>query len=334
MSNGWLGVDLFFVLSGFLLSRQLIGEMAHAGRIDIGAFWRRRLLRILPCYLVVILSTWAFLQYGPISGIEVGYLELLVHLFFLQDYAGSALLVPSWSLATELKFYLLLPLLVWLLTSLTWKGAALALVILSLGSATARATVAASSGSVDWVEFFWKARTPFHLAMDGLLIGVCAGYLAEHAPKIPQSAMRVMLLSSLAVVAWVMVTKDWSANPSLDTVAVIWITSILFAIAALSAYDLEAKGNFLVPRAPVTWLARISYPLYLVHYLLLPPALSWAKVLAVGEVQTVFAFWVLYLTTSILVAWALHGIVEVPFLTFRDRGRGATWTLSKRGSAG
>jgi peptidoglycan/LPS O-acetylase OafA/YrhL len=330
-ANGWLGVDLFFVLSGFLLSHQLIQEMTNKGQIDVPGFWRRRLLRILPCYLAIIVPAWLVLEYGGEAQTGLGHLELLVHLVFLQDYAGSVLLVPSWSLATEMKFYLLLPLLVWLGSRMRWRGAVCFFLLASLGVLALRLDAAAAVGGADWSTYFWHVRAPFHLAIDGLLLGLGIGYVSTHLQAIPRVVSLVVCLMSGALVTGLLAFRDWSTNPSVDTAVVVWLVSTLFALAILFAGALEARSALFRRWNWIVWLARISYPLYLVHYLLLPRALSWAEMLALGQAQTVWVFWTLYLGASVLVAWVVHRAIEVPFLALRDRRARTVWALSNRG---
>ena len=112
MINGWMGVDLFFVLSGFLITHHICHRYADGfdrrGLID---YVRRRLFRIVPAYYVVLLlvAAGAF-PYYPVAperlGERVGY-----HLLFMQDYLPSDIVVVFWSLGVEEKFYVLAPLL-------------------------------------------------------------------------------------------------------------------------------------------------------------------------------------------------------------------------------
>ena len=102
--NGWIGVDLFFVLSGFLIGRQ-------AWRGDsLRRFWFKRVTRILPAYwacLAVVAIGLTVAGAWPKSGAD-----FLAHVVMLQDYTGSVFVPAFWSLGAEEKFYLLAPLLV------------------------------------------------------------------------------------------------------------------------------------------------------------------------------------------------------------------------------
>lgn len=114
MNFGWTGVDLFFVLSGFLVGGLLFKELKSYGKVHVGRFLIRRGLKIWPVY-------FAYLAYYVAKGLHRGWGiggtwgKLYPNFFHIQDYVESAP-AHTWSLAVEEHFYLALPILVWLLT--------------------------------------------------------------------------------------------------------------------------------------------------------------------------------------------------------------------------
>jgi peptidoglycan/LPS O-acetylase OafA/YrhL len=112
MLNGWVGVDLFFVLSGFLIARQLLREIGASGTLDLPRFLLRRGLRIVPAYAAVLalVVLGAFPLYA-VNPDNLG-LRTVYHLVFLQDYLPADINVVYWSLGVEEKFYLAAPLIV------------------------------------------------------------------------------------------------------------------------------------------------------------------------------------------------------------------------------
>src|SRR6476469_10780651 len=104
---GWIGVDLFFVLSGYLIGGQLLAPLTRKEPVKLGRFFLRRALRILPAYLVIlaiyfVLPAWR--EYPDIS-------PLWKFLLSVQNIGlrGGTAFSPAWSLAVEDQFYLLLP---------------------------------------------------------------------------------------------------------------------------------------------------------------------------------------------------------------------------------
>jgi peptidoglycan/LPS O-acetylase OafA/YrhL len=115
LTRGFLGVDFFFVLSGFLITTLLLREEAESGRFSLRGFYWRRLVRIVPVYffVVTLVSAWYILGKG-----ETDYVGLVPwYYLFLVNFltTGIPLLGPTWSLSVEEQYYLLWPLLLLLL---------------------------------------------------------------------------------------------------------------------------------------------------------------------------------------------------------------------------
>ncbi len=106
VANGWIGVDLFFVLSGFFIGGQLWKEQIRRGTVDVGRFMLRRGFRIWPLYyffFVVVLSIYLTLGVAPKT---YGWSDLV----FLTNYVNHGIVEGSWSLCTEEQFYIVTPL--------------------------------------------------------------------------------------------------------------------------------------------------------------------------------------------------------------------------------
>ena len=108
--QGWVGVQMFFVLSGFLITTLMLREEHRTGRISLGEFYLRRAFRILPVYFVVLLVTVvASAFYGTFVSNGIGP-ALKYFLTFTNEFAGASPYGQSWSLGIEQKFYLVWPL--------------------------------------------------------------------------------------------------------------------------------------------------------------------------------------------------------------------------------
>src|SRR4029077_13524515 len=151
LPGGYLGVDLFFVLSGYLITSLLLAEHARTGRINLLAFWMRRVRRLLPALLVVLVVMAVIIQLqGDVLAEGAARGDLLATLFYVanwhfvtsgQSYFSQYLSVSpdlhTWSLAVEEQFYLLWPLVVVaVLARFSRRALAVVAVVITLASAT------------------------------------------------------------------------------------------------------------------------------------------------------------------------------------------------------
>ena len=313
--NGWIGVDLFFVLSGYLISRHLL----RAGIGSDGFSWARyaamRALRILPAYYAVLLLTAAgafplFDVPDHALGLRIAY-----HLLFLQDYLPSDINVVFWSLGVEEKFYLCAPLLILALLRVQSARSrqALLLLLFLLPTLCRIAVFMAAADGYDYPEFWRTFRSPFHMALEGLLAGVAIA-LAEQAGLVRQ-AKRVgaaMLAGSILALAIWTATHDFMA--SIDAADILSQPPLIaLAAGAITLGGVQLAGTRMPLARPIQAVARLSYSLYLIHFPLIP--LVMAVALPLGPL----AFWTFYLGVSFLAALLLHIAVERPFLLWKDR---------------
>ncbi|HSU69689.1 MAG TPA: acyltransferase, partial [Tepidisphaeraceae bacterium] len=199
---GWTGVDLFFVLSGFLIGGLLFAEIRDEGRLRLGRFLVRRALRIWPAY-------FAFLGFAVILSVEAhgglwaGAKPLLPNLVHLQNYLGTPE-IHTWSLAVEEHFYVVLPLVLLLLlrlNKLSWIPVLLLLVCFGcLGLRLANPNHSFS---------FETHLTPTHLRLDSLGFGVLLAYGHQFRPgvfswvpryRIPLLVVGIALLSPMLAI--------------------------------------------------------------------------------------------------------------------------------------
>jgi peptidoglycan/LPS O-acetylase OafA/YrhL len=108
--QGWVGVQVFFALSGFLITTLALREVSRRGRLDFRAFYLRRFFRIVPVYLVVLAIVAAQVAINDSGGTEFA-AALPYYLTFFNDVAPNAAYVHTWTLGIEQKFYLIWPLL-------------------------------------------------------------------------------------------------------------------------------------------------------------------------------------------------------------------------------
>lgn len=279
---GYVGVDLFFVLSGFLLSMPFHrAALAGAPRPSLITFWNHRCRRVLPAY---------WLQLGILAAVYLiagnstlaAPANLSAHALLIQNLAPWPvnLLNPVyWSMPVEWDFYVVLPLLALLVSRCRWQLAltlavafAIAFRVLCYWSLT-DATLARFVGYGDVQQL--PAR------IDQFFVGICAAWIAATKPLSQRSANTWLLAGAIAVVTMVFVAAprgDFLVR--IDVPYVFFhhtITALGFGMLVLGATGPSRIGAALFANRPMMILGLISYSLYLWHYPLLSAAqaLGW-----------------------------------------------------------
>ncbi len=260
---GWAGVDLFFVLSGFLMGQLVLRERSRTGSFDGRRFTARRLLRLWPV-LYVFLAVHAVLGEEPVGS------YLWQNALHVQNYAGTSL-AHLWSLAVEEHFYLLLAVLFPLFARRRGSVRVLVgvLVAVLVGSLALRGTgVAAGVGEV---QLQWRT----HFRMDALAAGVLLAVLKVHAPA---------AFERLAGRRWLWAAVTAAGVAFLATVGKIGAlgSTLGYTVAYLTgaAFLLLLHGAAWVPRAgwltrPMAALGRYSYGIYVWHVFAAELVLGW-----------------------------------------------------------
>jgi hypothetical protein len=188
---GWIGVDLFFVLSGYLIGGQLLAPLARGNKISLGRFFARRALRVMPAYFVVLavyflLPSWR--EYPDMSQ------PLWKFLLSIQNIAlhGGTAFSHAWSLAVEDQFYLVLPFLLLFLFRRP-RAAVIVPCLLVVGGIGLRAFLAAQNPSVDGGVSFRGFQAwiyyPTWTRLDPLVCGVALAAIERFRPKWWQGLM-------------------------------------------------------------------------------------------------------------------------------------------------
>ncbi len=324
--NGWIGVDLFFVLSGFLIARQLLNLQERQGGLRYGPYILRRMLRILPTYVfVLLLAAAGLIPFYPMDSAALGF-RVTYHLLLLQDYLASDIVTPFWSLAVEEKFYLLAPVILGSAFAVRGLRARMILVVAAILLAILLrvGTALRVDSGIGYELFFRLFRQPFHACLDALALGMLAALLHRQAMAAAASRLRrhasalfwsgLALLLLLAAPGDLMAHIGWWDETLQPTCIAAGFTALLLG-AALGGGPQRALGAH--------WLlviARLSYPLYLIHMTLIP--LAWWLAGATpeqGDLEALLRFLPIYFGLSGLAAAAIHFAVEKPFLIFKAR---------------
>lgn len=298
-SNGWMGVDVFFVMSGYL-----IGTQFFYGDDGIGSFYIKRWLRTLPLYFVVLFFyIWVKPALGfPFRG------EAAPYFFFLQNYTGVPDFVPSWSLCIEEQFYLIFPVIAYLVAPLRLGG--LFWLLPMIASAFARFLFWRSQGGgAETLDFFCHAVLfKTHMHLDGLAAGLFVASTRRYWSNWP--AFRCTLAAALGLVCLI-VTVNYAGRPWEGRGFVACFTGLAAGVALLLPWLLRLE---LGRRAAMffRYVALWSYGIYI-----------WNDVVsrAVERHRPAFGSETLlvFFSLSFGIAITTYYLVELPLLRLRER---------------
>lgn len=324
---GWMGVDLFFALSGFLICGQLFRAMAQGHRADAGSFYLRRGFRTLPAYLVVLVLYFAvpgWREFQPIQPLWQ-FLTFTENLFFVPDHTKAFSHV--WSLCVEEQFYLAAPFVVWLLGRRSPGRRALVIgAALVLGGILLRAGIwltevgplqHAEPQSLYWHAWITRIYYASWCRLDGLTAGAAFAFVSVYKPDWWAMLTRRgdLLLAAGATGVALSVWTFWGqADFAPSVVGYPLLSFSMAALVAGGASPTSLIGRFAVPGAGA--IAAISYSLYLSHKAAIH--LLKAAVGPVLEAHPVLTF-LAYSAAVLVVGGGLYLLVERPFLCLRDR---------------
>lgn len=317
--SGWTGVDLFFVLSGFLIGRILFQEVKSTGTVAVGSFLLKRGLRIWPLYYficaIVLTKLVLFHQLPPVS-------EILPDLFFVTNFFKETLIFGSWSLSVEEQFYLFAA--VFILISRRW--------------------VRSRTGKITHFLLFLFCCVPFarlavwnHFSSNGMNLNfleweILHAYIFTHCDGL----LIGLIFASVVVFRPNLATRDSWIKPLLTTAVLVsavltWVDHILFKytfvtlIFASMLWSVVTDPKSLFARI-LSWkyfqiTSRLSYGMYLWYRFPLWRIASETRALLPGASSSV-QWWVVFMvafTLAALLAAVTYALVERPFLQLRDQ---------------
>jgi len=292
---GWAGVDLFFVLSGFLISGLLFREFIETGAINFRRFIIRRGFKIWPA-LYVYLLVMRLLMAGQPGGVQSGFIEsvLFVRNYFPMADRGGYFFDHTWSLAVEEHFYLLLPLLLMALIRLGGGGLRLVPWIFLF---TATACLA--------LRFAFHPEQCYatHFRIDELFGGVTLGYLHHfHRERFRTLATNWSLLAAALFLLPMFLLREGELHT--------WgFASLMIGFALLVAWAVERRAAKVLK--PIAWIGVSSYSIYL-----------WQQPVGMGFVKwgaDSLLRYSCYLFVAITLGAAMAKAIERPALALRER---------------
>jgi peptidoglycan/LPS O-acetylase OafA/YrhL len=271
--GGYIGVDVFFVLSGFLITSLLLAEYVETGDVSFLDFYIRRALRLLPALFLVLAAVITFsaifgnLRSNAIDvGLVLGYAANWARAF---GFDRPDLLGHCWSLSIEEQFYFFWP----------------AVFILSMRSISSKHKLLAIVGSLAALSAFDRVTLQYFGAgymrlyngldtrADSLLIGsaLAVALAAYGLPRRDSRLGKAILYAALATVpafAFLLITNNFESN-SLPAMLSVGYTAVALLSAVVILYLAvypDSRISRLLGYGPIVWTGKISYGLYLIHY--------------------------------------------------------------------
>lgn len=314
ITGGFIGVDIFFVISGFLISTILVGAL-EAGRFSLADFYSRRVRRIFPALLLVLIACAVA---GWFTLLPEDYRQLAIHILGGAGFASNLLLwsesgyfdadaatkplLHLWSLGLEEQFYIVWPLLLWAAYKLRAN-------VLAVAVALAAASLALEALLIqhDATAAFYSPPARFWELLAGAMLAMRKRAVRSNSLSFAGAALigtgLALITERSAFPGW------WAALP---------VTGAALIIAA--GPDAWLNRRLLSNRVMV-WFGCISYPLYLWHW----PLLAFARILETARPP--FTTRVAAVLLSILLAWLTYVVVEKP-IRLGNRSRAVPLALA------
>lgn len=326
LSGGFLGVDIFFVISGYLISLIVFRDLV-CGEFSFSRFYARRVRRIFPALIAVLLACLIFGGYGLFAEEyqRLGYhalaaISFLLNLLLMREagyfdvVSDAKPLLHLWSLSVEEQFYLVWPMLLVLAVRLRVKVGALLFVAVAGSFLFA---MHLGEFHLDALYFhplarFWEllfgaglAYAHHQFGVDALPVGMDQGWVRH-----------LLSLAGLIAICAAMLSFNGSApHPAVPA-----LLPLLGAIALIASGPV-AIGNKLLASKPMVWVGLISYPLYLWHW----PLLSYLRILESGAPSQLLLW--SGAGVAVLLAWGTYHFIERP-VRHAPKGRATVMGLA------
>ncbi len=305
---GWIGLWIFFALSGFLITDSLLKMKALSIGQYIGRFYLKRAFRILPAFMVFFSISVALYFIFPRQGfagdwhLERYWIYLVTFTFNHYPPTGSVWFSHLWSLSLEEQFYVIWPWLVFLLP-MTWlKKIALCWIVVA----------PVLRLILPWIYSDLPVQTWLVCQADALAIGGCVAIFRNKLPGPRQSKKLMWIMTAVVIViGLVNYFTGASAGGSYWRVINIWAAILILCC-------LQGTAPTFLNFPPLVFLGRISYGAYLSHLPLLGVYLYFLRPISAFTLRG-FVIFVVWFSSVILVSWLSFRFIEQPFLRIKNR---------------
>ena len=310
--RGFTGVDFFFVLSGFLITTLLLREEDRDGRFSIAGFYKRRFLRIIPIYFLVV--TLCGLLWIGVKGQDQWWTYLPYYYLFLANFLEGdiPLLAPTWSLSVEEQFYLVWPALLLLLPALRWR-LPLLLILIPLIYIVAQGLLPKMLVAETEIANIALPDPAFGAILLGALLA-----LVLHHPKGFAMAWALLGHRLTPMVLVLSLLVAWQALPA---ILLGWPSFIMHGLMALILASIAMREDHvlapLLRWPPIARIGVISYGLYLWHLFGLHIGNEVASVMDMTGPAAALVANTVFLIASVIIAEISFRYYESYFLRLR-----------------
>jgi len=274
LKGGFIGVDIFFVLSGFLITTLLVQEFDGSGSVSLKNFYMRRVLRLGPA-LTVLLIVFCLASFMVLSEgrAHSNYVDALISLAHLSNWARAFSIHPpdflghTWSLSIEGQFYIVWPILLLMLLRVSKKKRSVVVVSAAIAALSWIFRIYLSMNSTPITRLYNGLDTRADALMVGCTLGVVlsSGLVSENSNKMLQKLLVAIAPFSMACLFIFSVISDWR-DPwmyYLGFFIIELLTTTLILDILINPVSITRK---LFEMKWLTWVGSISYGLYLWHY--------------------------------------------------------------------
>ena len=314
--SGAAGVDLFFVLSAFLITSLLFREREERGEISLRLFYLRRILRIWPLYFLVVAIGVAFAHvpvgshfwyYDPSLPWKyvAGYSLFVANWVYAVFGTTHSVCAPLWTVSIEEQFYLIWPA---LMKMLKRRGMIMAGFVTFLLATLSQFGLTLVGASAAYVYYGSASRC------DSLALGILLALFVDRLPRLSRRS-RILLVSG-GLIGWIACSARLSDFIGYASLPMVFDRLIISLASAAILYGCLYSGNKLVAGDRVVGLGKVSYGLYMLHYVGLLLVLSLLHPTRGSELLAAKA---LALVVTLLLAFASYRWIESPFLRLKSR---------------
>ncbi len=313
VKGGFLGVDLFFVLSGFLITKLLIEEWDATGSIHLGKFYLRRVLRLFPALFLVLLVTFPFVPR------QWTYQALLyvTNWGILFWHLPPSAIMQLWSLSVEEQFYLVWPPLLLALLAFKVPRRAIVTIVVLLAAGSALYKMLAWQSIDSWSRFYFGSDARADELLVGALLALFLSW--SHLPAKPwfRTCVQVATLPAVAWLGYLFAASAvyWRLFYQQGGLTIVALATAVIILQCLVAPIGWFRG--LLGSRPMAFIGRMSYGLYLWHspvgWVTDPRNFEWVPIVS-RPVQLIVRF-----ALTFVVAGLSYFLLERPILRLKHR---------------